>query len=225
MSDGVRLRVLCYNIRHAQGIGGIISTGRVARVISGVDCDVAALAEVWRVPKHFDQPSLLAELTGMVPRFHGLGRVLGRESGNALLSRLPIESVRFIDLGGRRERRGCMIVELQAGGVRFAFATTHLSLDRATRTNQIKLLATELPRDQPLVVAGDFNCGLSELEPLQALLRFPAEVPPTYPSPLPFRALDHIGFSTHWSLESLVAIRSWASDHRPLLAELTMKHD
>lgn len=115
-----------------------------------------------------------------------------------------------------------MVVDVDCDGVEFSFAATHLSLHRATRTEQIETLARELPTDRPLILAGDFNCRRDDLAPLLSIIRFTDQVPPTYPSPMPFLALDHIGFSAHWKVESVTAIRSWASDHLPLLAEMSL---
>ena len=103
------------------------------------------------------------------------------------------------------------------------FGVTHLSLDRSTRASQLALLAEELPSDRPLVLVGDFNCVVQELSALAGLLTFPVDVPATYPSVMPFRALDHIGFSSHWTLEGLAAPSSLASDHRPLVADLQLR--
>lgn len=218
--SGVRIRVLCYNIRHAQGIGGLISNPRLARVITDAHCDVAALTEVWRIRGRYDQPELLARLTGLNTAFDPVHTVFGRESGNVVLSRTEVGGVQHIDLGGGREKRGCMLAEVEANGVPFLFGATHLSLGRDMRRQQIELLARELPRDRPLVLAGDFNCCHVELRPLLEVLEFPDQVPATFPSPMPLRSLDHIGFSLHWRLISLETVRSWASDHLPLLAEL-----
>lgn len=221
--EATRVRILSYNIRHGQGIGGVVSSPRVARVISQSDCDLVALSEVWRVARmRFDQPALLGELTGMRPVFHALHRSMGRDMGNAILSRLPVNGVHEIPLGGRREQRGCVVVEVECKGVGFSFAATHLSLHRATRSEQIETLARELPTDRPLILAGDFNCRREDLAPLLSILRFTEQVPATYPSPMPFLALDHIGFSAHWKVESLTVVRSWASDHLPLLAEFSI---
>jgi len=214
----VRVRVLSYNIRHGQGVGGLLSNPRIARVIDSIGCDVAGLNEVWRIGSRFDQPSVLGELTRMTPVFHSLQQAMGREIGNLMLSGWDIRSVREIALGGKREARGCVLAEVAASDVTFVFGVTHLSLDRSTRTSQLALLAEELPRDRPLVLVGDFNCAVQELSTLDGLLTFPADVPATYPSVMPFRALDHIGFSSHWALESLAAPPSLASDHRLYVA-------
>ena len=74
--------------------------------------------------------------------------------------------------------------------------------------------------DVPLVLAGDMNCSAAELDPLAEVLTL-ADAPPSYPAFWPRRALDHIGFSSHWKLDEVNAVSSHASDHRPLVAELT----
>lgn len=224
MSD-IRVRVLAYNIRHGQGVGGILSNARIARVVAESGCDVAALSEVWRVGTRYDQPSALAERTGMAATFHSLYNTFGREAGNLVLSRLQPKATRLVDLGGRREERGLLITDIESDETNFTFAATHLSLHAATRASQIARLAEELPRDRPVILAGDFNCHVAELDALGHVVRFPDDVPATFPSVMPFRALDHIGFSAHWRLESLTAPASWASDHRPLIAELVLGAD
>lgn len=216
------VRVLCYNIRHGQGVGGVFSTRRIARVVNETRCDIAGLAEVWRFPRLLNQPEALAEQTGMPAVFDPLDVTLGREAGNLVLSTLPVSSVRRIPLGGKREARGCLVVEFDEGTPGFAFAFTHLSLDRKTRTRQVETLHRELPRDEPLLFAADLNAPVSEFDGVLGMLTFPTDVPPTYPSAIPFRALDHIGFSRHWELVSLRTARSWASDHLPLVAELRL---
>lgn len=214
------MRILSYNIRHGQGVGGVLSNTRIAKLIKRSGCDVAALCEVWRIPGAYDQPSILSCSAEMAPSFHSLSRKMGTELGNLLLSSSQPSNVRRIDLG---RGRGCMVAEWGEGAERFAVAGTHLSLDARVRRAQLHQLAAELPRDVPLVLAGDFNCGVFELAPLRELLCFPEDVPRTYPSVAPMRAIDHIGYSRHWRMDSLVAIPALASDHLPLLAQFTLR--
>jgi endonuclease/exonuclease/phosphatase family metal-dependent hydrolase len=221
-ADAARIRVVAYNIRHGQGVGGLVSNRRIAGVITASGCDLAALNEVWRVGARYDQPGVLGSLTARTAVFHPLQSTWTREIGNLVLSGLEILGTREVDLGGRRERRGCLVTEVKMGEVVIDFAVTHLSLHRPTRAAQLAQLAECLPTDRPLVLAGDMNCEVAELAVLEGLLTFPREVPATYPSVRPFRALDHIGFSRHWALEALTAPPSLASDHRPLVADLRL---
>jgi len=61
------LRFLTYNIRHAQGVGGVVSIARVARAIASVSPDVVGINEAYRWPGVFDQSARLGELLAMRP--------------------------------------------------------------------------------------------------------------------------------------------------------------
>ena len=71
----------------------------------------------------------------------------------------------------------------------------------------------------PLVLAGDMNCTAEELEPLLEILEL-APTPASFPALIPFRQLDHVAFSAHWRLSRVSAIRTIASDHLPVFADL-----
>lgn len=220
-----RLRVLSYNVRHGQGVASIPSNARLARVVSGLAPTVAGLNEVWRIEGLFDQPRRLAELTGMQAVFHELQPGVLGSIGNLLLTTGVVHSTELLDLGGRREKRGCLIADVEADAMRFHFAVTHLSLHATTRHEQIVGLASSLPSDGPLVLVGDFNCGPAELDPLRERLTLSADTPPTYPAVWPLSALDHIGYSADWVLDDISAYPSLASDHRPLVATLRLGED
>jgi len=217
------VRVLSYNVRHGQGVASFLSNARLARVISSIAPAVAGLNEVWRVGGLYDQPARLGELTQMHARYHAAHQTRLGQTGNLLLAHGTVHSTSEIDIGGRHERRGCIVGDIETGGIRFLFAVTHLSLHADTRRSQLGQLAEALPSDRPLVLAGDFNCLYRDLEPLRGLLTFAEDTPPTFPSLMPFRALDHIGYSAHWELERIAAVPSLASDHRPLVAELRLR--
>lgn len=217
------IRVLTYNVRHGQGFAGVPANRRVARVVSRIVPTVVGLQEVWRAGSFYDQPSLLGALTGMGAHYHSTHKTLAGETGNLLLTAHTVHSTERLDLGGRRESRGCMIADIEAAGARFYFAVTHLSLHAKTRTAQLETLAERLPSDRPLVIVGDFNCRYDGLGPLSRRLAFTEDPPLTYPSLVPFRALDHIGYSEHWELTTLLALPSLASDHRPVVGELRLR--
>ncbi|MDZ4168659.1 MAG: endonuclease/exonuclease/phosphatase family protein [Coriobacteriia bacterium] len=224
MSDesAVSIRILSYNVRHAQGVVSLPSNARTARAIAAIAPSVAGLQEVWKF-RSFDQPKLLAALTGLQGHFHETHTTLAGGIGNLVLSSGRTHGIELLSLGGRREARGCLLADVEVAGTRFVFGVTHLSLHRQTRSQQLELLAEELPRDVPLILVGDFNCLYGELDPLSRRLSFSADPPRTYPSVLPFRALDHVGLSEHWELLKLVAWPSFASDHLPLVADVRLR--
>jgi len=84
--------------------------------------------------------------------------------GNALLSKLPIVHHENRDVTATRgERRGVLHCVLEAPGhdVRVHTICVHLGLREDQRQQQLELLCTmiqdEIPRDAPLLIAGDFN--------------------------------------------------------------------
>jgi len=175
------------------------------------------------VPGWFDQTEQIARAAGMVGASvtaHSIGPL---RMGNSVLSAGRLVSHTCIELPGRTEKRACVIAELEIEGTRLRFACLHLTLHKAVRTEAIKLLAEVLPVDEPLVVVGDFNAHVQELEPLRSVLTVPDMPPAGFPSFLPKSSIDHIAFSRHWQLEELTTVRSWASDHLPLVAELTLR--
>ena len=119
--------------------------------------------------------------------------------GNALLSRLPIRSWDNRDVSeAGTEERGLLHAQIDLPGERALHAVcVHLGLHEAQRQRQLQLLCAligELPANDPVIVAGDFNdwrcratgvlagCGLQPA--------FPASggAAPTRPAPSSRRA-------------------------------------
>ena len=217
------MRFLTYNIRHAEGYDGWVSNKRIARVIRRAEPDVVGLNEVWNIPHIFEQPRLLGELAHMRWEYIETTRYLVQSLGNAVLTRGAVLGRSEIDLPRGIERRAALLLEVEVDGAAVTFATTHLSLGRSKRAEQVETLRRELPRDRPLVIAGDFNAGAGELAPLGEFLTVVSESPLTFPALRPRRALDHIAFSEHWRLRELRAVPSLASDHLALLADLELR--
>jgi endonuclease/exonuclease/phosphatase family metal-dependent hydrolase len=219
------MRFLSYNVRHAQGITGLVSNARIAQVIARLDPAMAGLQEVWRIRRVFDQPRLLGALLGMDMAFHEVHQSVPQMIGNLVLSKTRIIEAEFVELPGGIETRGLAIVRTVVDGVEIAFATTHLSLGRQTRTGQIVRIAEALPRDVPLVLTGDFNAEPEELEPLREVLDLMESPPLTYSSLRPRRTPDHIAYSHHWELVDVATLHSLASDHLPLYADLRLRDE
>jgi endonuclease/exonuclease/phosphatase family metal-dependent hydrolase len=217
------LRFLTYNIRHAEGVDGWVSNRRIARVIERIEPDVVGLNEVWHLRGLWDQPREIATILDMEHSF-GANHVRWVQSlGNMVLAREgALISTSNMALPGGIESRGALVAEIQLPGQKVIFVSTHLSLGRRTRTAQIRYLAENLPRDVPLVLAGDMNCLAAELAPLNDLLQVIEDPPRSFPSVRPNRGLDHLAFSHHWKLEGLEAVPSRASDHLPVFADLAL---
>jgi endonuclease/exonuclease/phosphatase family metal-dependent hydrolase len=217
------MRFLTYNIHHARGLDGRVSSRRVASVVRSAAPDVAGLQEVRRGRLLASRPAVFGASLGMRQTFQETMRQSGQAFGNLVLARGRLLSTERITLASGLEPRGCVVVRMELDGVRFAFATTHLGLDRDERARHLGLLAERLPRDLPLVLAGDFNGHAEELAPLAGLLTVAGPSPPTFPAGRPVHAIDLVALSEHWRLTSVRTLPSDASDHLPLVVELDLR--
>lgn len=155
--------------------------------------------------------------------------------GNALLSRFPIISERNHDISlPGPEPRGLLhcVLELPQWG-RLHAICVHLGLREAHRLRQLRLLrelAQQIPADEPLVVAGDFNdwrgradaaLGAPGLQ--SAFARTGVSPPRTFPARWPLLPLDRI-YVRGLQVQSACVLSAlpWPhlSDHLPLLAEV-----
>ena len=158
--------------------------------------------------------------------------------GNAIMSKFPIVSYQNHDvsiLGP--EKRGLLhcVLEVPGHAHQVHAICVHLGLAEAHRLQQLELLCeivrTEVPKDAPLIVAGDFNdwrrrahdllwdgAGLKEV-----FVTAYGEPAKTFPARFPVLALDRIyvrNASVH--LPVVLPRRPWShlSDHAPLAAEI-----
>ena len=160
------------------------------------------------------------------------------DHGNAMMSKFPI--VRFenhdVSISGP-ERRGLLHCELAIPGQSTNLHTVcvHLSLTETHRTQQMdrlcKLIASNIPPQAPLVVAGDFNdwrhrakdqlaegAGLHEV-----FVQATGQPARTFPARKPLLRLDRIYVRNAIGHKPVVLPRNpWShlSDRAPLAAEI-----
>ncbi len=244
-ADPFLLRVATYNIH--KGVQGMGPTRRLeihnlALAVETLDADIVCLQEVRRMNRreatYFtgwpEQPQ--AEFLapeGYEAVYHTNAVTRDGEHGNALLSRWPIVRHRHEDMSDHRfEQRGLLHVELQVAGVNVHAIVVHFGLLPASRVRQAvhlrRYIAREVPLDEPLLVAGDFNdwgTRVQRLLHVDALKGFEGERTRTYPSRFPVAQLDHI-YARGMLPLSLQAPRGrvWQrmSDHLPLIAEFQL---
>jgi len=156
--------------------------------------------------------------------------------GNALLSRYPITYHRNHDVSLRGdEARGFLHCVLDMPGGALHAVCVHLGLLESHRRGQLErlcgLIEGDVPKDAPLVVAGDFNdwrkraharllrcAGLQEV-----FVTATGRAAKTFPARWPLLALDRIYVRHPRSAHPLpLPSRPWShlSDHAPLAAEL-----
>ena len=234
----VRLRVLCYNIHHAEGVDGKLDLPRIARVILSVKPDLVALQEVDQNTKRtgkVDQVAELSRLTKMKSTFGSNIDFQGGHYGNVILSRFPIiQKKNFhlpnIDAG---EQRGVLKSAIKVSEDRSVFfLATHLDHRRPgeERLASAKFInqMIGISDTDPAILAGDFNDvpdspTLKEIGKLW--LRTNTDVAPTIPVAKPTRQIDYILVrpKKRWKLiESKVLGEEVASDHRAIFSVIEL---
>jgi endonuclease/exonuclease/phosphatase family metal-dependent hydrolase len=229
LSRVARVVVATYNIHRCYGGDGLFAPERVRRVIAELDADVVALQEV--ETRDDGGLDLLAFLAG--ERYHAIaGPTLFRERaryGNALLTRLPVDSVAHHDLSvPGREPRGAIDAQLALNGGALRIVATHFGLSPKERRAQARrvLRFMEAPAAPVEVLLGDLNEWFLWGRPLawlhRAFMQTPA--PATWPARFPVLALDRLWVRPNAVLASLARYDSAsaraASDHLPLGAVL-----
>ena len=250
--SGETLRVATYNIH--KGVRGLgprkrLEIHNLGLAVASLNADLVFLQEVrlfhTREARRFDRTSFgwpaqgqaeflapqgydSAYRTNAVTRFG--------EHGNALLSRWPLGDIGHQDLSDHRfEQRGLLHVQVAWHGQTVHAVVVHLGLVHRSRVRQVQRLAQfiadEVPPQEMLVVAGDFNDWGERLdEPMGELGLLRAADPggrraacATFPSLAPVFALDRFYLRGLRCRRTLVPRGvAWArmSDHLPLLAEL-----
>lgn len=158
--------------------------------------------------------------------------------GNALLSKLPIVHHENRDVSvSRDEKRGLLhcVLEAPEDGTRIHTICVHLGLREDQRRQQLELLCSmidgEIPRDAPLIIAGDFNdwrghgarilarcAGLRE-----AFMDTHGRHARTFPARWPVLPLDRIYLrNVRIDRPQVLSTAPWShlSDHAPLVVHV-----
>lgn len=238
--DSARLRVMTYNIRHANPPSktrdSTIDLQAIARVIDKEKPDLVALQEVdvnnSRAGMNLNEAKALAALAGMYYYFTAAMDYRGGKYGDAVLSRFPIlDSISFhlpkID-GTRKEelRSLCMIkIRLPRLG-EVLFGSTHLGLSEPTRLLQAqKLNAIIRTFSLPVIIGGDFN-ATPDSGPIRIMdsvmtRSCTSNCDLTIPARHPRTKIDYILYRPAGKfrvMQEKTIDETYASDHLPVLA-------
>nr|WP_263324474.1 endonuclease/exonuclease/phosphatase family protein [Neobacillus sp. Marseille-Q6967] len=238
----VNVKVMSYNIHHAEGVDGVLDLERIAKIIEGEKADIIGLQEVdnhWSERSDFqDQAKWLAERLGMFyvyaanldrdPLKEGEPR---RQYGTAILSKYPILHSENHPLTkiGNTEQRGLLEASINVKGNHLHFYNTHLALTTAEREIQMKEIISIAGESKGAkVIMGDLNAVPEsiEMQPMFAeYLDVFADNPEayTYPAVNPTKRIDYIFTSDDIKTIETEVIHTLASDHLPLTAELVLE--
>ncbi len=221
-----------YNIHRCFGTDRKYLPERIVEVLQALDADIIGLQEVdmrllvdGRPQLEFFAQSLrVTAIAGASVQDHR------GHFGNALLTRLPVQAVRRIDLSVRRfEPRGAIDTNMLLGDLPIRVVATHLGLSAAERRLQVRYLLHALDAGQngaACIILGDFNEWKPGGGALRALdRRFGRAMPlRTFPSRFPLLPLDRIWVWPPPAQHRLHAYASpltrLASDHLPIRAEV-----
>ena len=247
-SSGRRLRVATYNVHGCVGTDGQRSESRVAEVIASMSADIVGLQELdlgRERSGHADQAALIAAQLGWKYHFHPAMRRGDEQYGNAIVSRFPIVLKCAAEMPGAapwycREQRSAIWVQAETDLGAVHIINSHFGLGYSERALQAKLLIGptwlgSVPPDEPAILLGDFNSVRTSrayrlikahLRDVRTLVR-PPRAFRTFPTHFPSLAVDHIFVNTALAPTHLNVHRTplarLASDHFPLVCELTLK--
>lgn len=224
---------------------------RIAYLLRRVDADVVALQEVdedshWN--KRIHLLNVLQEKSGYDESYLGVhNRRAGRlplAYGNGMLSKFPIRHAEHQAFGrASLGEKGFMCAELETEQGILPVINLHLDFkSRLRRIEQVERLTKFLeekhytsdmkPHLSP-IICGDFNSRQGKrtdavrhlfrylLESLEYQL-FPKSKTRTFPSFMPTHGLDFFFIPPTYKVENCEVLRSFVSDHRPVVLELSL---
>ncbi len=235
------LRVLAYNIHHAEGMDSVIDLQRIADLIMEVDPDIVTLQEVDSMVTRTDrvnQAAVLGRLTGMTPVFGRFMPYQGGAYGMAILSRWRIRDIDNYRLPDGAEPRTALTVvitspttgqPIRVSGIHFYRTET----ERAAQAESLMgyLAATAQP-GMPSILAGDFNSeprtrvinelrsGWTIVDKGRGNLTFSSFDPVREIDFMMYRPADRFEVLGQWLIDEPVI-----SDHRPVVTDFIIRRE
>jgi endonuclease/exonuclease/phosphatase family metal-dependent hydrolase len=233
--DGDTIRVMTYNLHNGADPTGHLGLEAIAQIIEREDPDVVGLQEVsrgWVVNGSVDMLTWLSQRLGMVPVF---GPAADAQWGNAVLTRLPVETYENIPLPTEDLllKRAFMALSLDRGAEQpLSLINTHYhhkSDGGAIREVQSGAILDYWNNTPNTVIMGDLNAehGDPEIDlygeaEFADVLDLTGVVPGyTNPVPDPFRRIDYIFITPDLEASDAVVPTDEASDHLPIAVTIS----
>lgn len=220
---------------------------RIAHIIREQQPDVVALQEIdasshWN--GHINLLDYLQSATDYPVSIHGIhNRRDGRKPlayGNAFLSKFPVKDWKVEPFGPKQlGEKGFLEACFEVEGTEVDIINLHLDFrSRRTRLRQVdKLLASMHQRSLadpyhlPPIICGDFNTSsrssrdalhqLIERSASEEAYNYYPKKERTFPAHFPSRGLDFILLASPFEAQNTEVIKSFASDHLPVLSQIT----
>jgi endonuclease/exonuclease/phosphatase family metal-dependent hydrolase len=245
-------KVLSYNIHKGLSTGNLkFILPQIRSVLHEINPDFVCLQEVLghhvRHKKHLPERPDISQFEYLAreiwPHFaYGKNAVYQKgHHGNAILSRYPIRSSKNMNVSTNRlEKRGILhaVVELSEGKHTLHVMCVHFGLSESGRRKQIahliRQIRLEVPSQEQLIVAGDFNdwkgrlafklwneAGLEE-----SFMKLHGRYAETFPVWLPVFRLDRIYFRGLIARDAIcLSAKPWnqLSDHASLVSDFEIQ--
>lgn len=202
--------------------GRHLTLGQIGRVLNNFD--LVALQEVdggSLRSGYINQVEHLAREGQFRYWYQQLNRNLGRfaQHSNGLLSRFAPGLLEDHKLPGFMPGRGAIFTRFGEGEDALLVVMMHLALSTRARASQLSYIRERMDDYQHVVLMGDMNTHAEDLlehSPLRGSALHTAELPGTFPSWKPARALDHILLTSSLSIEQVDVLPMAISDHLPV---------
>lgn len=230
------MTVVSYNIHHGFDDDGVPGVRRTANEIAGMQPDIAAFQEISRGWTLLGGSDLIAFMRWRFPEYRVFfSATNGQLWGNAIMSRLPVRSVRGDAFAAEPGvfRYGWIHAVIDRGDAPFSFYSVHLTADLEgfggdARVAQADALARIVGDISPVIIAGDFNAHPTD-PPINVIKRGYVDLGEraglgalaTWPAGHPNERIDYI-FGRGVTVSAGQVLQTPASDHLPVLIKLRM---
>ena len=227
------MKVVSYNLQHCNSyLEQKIDYELMARAIRELDADVVGLNEIYDKGNGVrldEQTKMLASLAGYP--YYYFARAIDLHDGfygNALLSRIPIESACVIPVPeakekDRRYEPRCLLKAKLTGNINVL--VIHFGLSAEEQENAVATVAQNLESER-CILMGDFNVSPENpvLAPIyekmtDTSIKFDCKKL-SFPSDVPTERIDYIFVSPEAEVVCADIPPIIASDHRPHTAEI-----
>jgi len=222
---------------------------RIARLLDQLKPDIVGLQEIDECSRwagNFDHLDYLRLHAGYPHAVFGINTrrkgLLNLSYGNAFLSRHPILATENVVFGQRSVgEKGFLFAEFEVAGRLVPVVNLHLHFSsREHRIRQLGRLLAWLREKQrgrhahwhvPPIICGDFNNPGTSADATAALLSHLSDYHDyslhpvkgrTFPSPLPSRTLDFVFLPPACLRARCEVVRTFVSDHRPVLVDFVL---
>lgn len=252
MTEKISLKILTYNIHKGFSMGpkrfvlhqmkdALIQTGAdlvFLQEIHGEQLEHEEKIEQWPAGSQFEF------LADQIWQHYAYGKnAIYKEGhhGNAILSKYPFHLWENIDVAiHKRASRSLLhgVISIPETQIKLHVICIHLGLFRVERDQQLMTLCerieSHVPKNEPLIIAGDFNDWRSHAQsPLEIDMQLKevfkiltGEYAKTFPAIKPALAVDRIYYrNLHLKSGHRLTGGPWddLSDHVPLMAEFEIK--